>query len=196
MLLMLDKLDLMLNRHQQLHSNWFLSYWIWISLWRWVWILIWLRCLNVRLNLYILMDHIHKQLLLVLLLGQRLDLLDKAKQLDNPLDLLVLHRLLNWLNLERGFIDLCVLCSAYYAAVHLTSNVQPTVIITSSWSQHCYASSPHSEIAYPKCLDRPCDLPPWERTSAILLLPSTWSRLRFMISGSRFIPGWISLTWI
>lgn len=95
MLLMLDKLDLMLNRHQQLHSNWFLSYWIWISLWRWVWILIWLRCLNVRLNLYILMDHIHKQLLLVLLLGQRLDLLDKAKQLDNPLDLLVLHRLLN-----------------------------------------------------------------------------------------------------
>jgi hypothetical protein len=41
------------------------------------------------------MDHIHKQLLLVLLLGQRLDLLDKAKQLDNPLDLLVLHRLLN-----------------------------------------------------------------------------------------------------
>lgn len=95
MLLMLDKLGLMLNRHQQLHSNWFLSYWIWISLWRWVWILIWLICLNVCLNLYILMDHIHKQLLLVLLLGQRLDLLDKAKQLDNPLDLLVLHRLLN-----------------------------------------------------------------------------------------------------
>jgi len=44
--------------------------------------------------LYLLMDHIHQQLL-VLLLGQRLDLLDQAKQLGHPLYILVLHRLLN-----------------------------------------------------------------------------------------------------